>query len=77
MIERMPASAKADLMEWSSNRRLERMVGRILDPELDVMLDELLEFTPLTTITDDHPFNEYYALRRLWQNFTQTYEIVL
>jgi len=77
MIERMPASAQADLMEWSPNRRLERMVGRILDPGLEVMLDELLEFTPTQTITDDRPFNEYYALRRLWQNFTQTYEIVL
>ncbi len=74
IIERMPPTAEADLMEWNPNRRLERMVGTFTARE--VLVGDILSGAAPHSITDDRPYNEYYALRRLWQNFSGTYQIV-
>lgn len=77
MLERLPPTAQADLVEWNPQRSAKEMVRATLDPEHVVLVDDILNGAPDTSITDDHPFNEYYALRRLWQYFAGTYQIVL
>jgi spermidine synthase len=63
LAARIPENAKRDLLEWSTSQDLTAYLARVvsreisagdcLDPDLDVR------------ITDDHPYNEYFLLRRL------------
>ena len=76
MVERMPDRARQDLMEWSTNRDLRSMVALILSR--DVPTEGILPEDHGIVITDDRPFNEYFAIRRLWQYYwLESYRIVL
>jgi len=63
-IARMPAAAVEDLMEWAPRGAdpAAFMNEQILSRELP--LGELLEDLAGPVITDDRPYNEYFALRR-------------
>jgi predicted membrane-bound spermidine synthase len=69
-LARMPDRAKKDLLEWES-ADARTVVGRILAHE--VPLTEVLGDAPQRMITDDHPFNEYYLLRRSWARILRSY----
>lgn len=62
-IDRMPLHAREDMLEWFPNGNLESLVTVILQKE--VPLENFLHPDPAIIVTDDKPFNEYYAIRRL------------
>lgn len=62
LIARIPASAKADLMEWAGNADPTQYLASVISAELPI--EELLNPNPEIRITDDHPYNEYFLLRR-------------
>jgi spermidine synthase len=59
----MPAAAKKDLLEWSPSQDLPGYLGLVVVREIP--LKNALNLNPKIEITDDHPFNEYFLLRRL------------
>ena len=60
---RLPAGAKADLLEWYPEVSAESMGKAILTRE--VSLSQILEGSRETQlVTDDRPYNEYFVLRR-------------
>jgi len=62
-VARLSAPAKRDLMEWNSNISVERMAENILSRQTDIA--KLLPVDGRSTVvTDDLPYNEYFALRR-------------
>jgi spermidine synthase len=56
----MPAAAREDLLEWASSPDLPAYMTAVLSNELSVK--EVIN--PRIRITDDHPYNEYFLLRR-------------
>jgi len=62
LIARMPATAKADLMEWAGNADATQYLASVVSAEIPT--EELLNPNPEIRITDDHPYNEYFLLRR-------------
>jgi len=59
---RLPANAARDLVEWDPDRTPEVEFADILKKE--VSLDQMIAEAPRApALTDDHPENEYYALR--------------
>jgi predicted membrane-bound spermidine synthase len=66
LVARMPESAQRDFVEWSDGASTETVADTILAHRVP-----LSDLSPARygdgTISDDHPFNEYYMLRRhLW-----------
>jgi hypothetical protein len=61
LASRMPAAARADLLEWSGSTNLVGMLDRVLRSEFKP--EKLLPSNPKICITDDQPYNEYYLLR--------------
>jgi spermidine synthase len=62
-VARLPGPAKRDLMEWNSNISVERMAENILSRRTDIA--KLLPGDGRSAVvTDDLPYNEYFALRR-------------
>jgi len=62
-VARLSGPAKRDLMEWNSNISLERMAENILSRRTDIA--KLLPVDGKSmVVTDDLPYNEYFALRR-------------
>ncbi|HEX6813501.1 MAG TPA: fused MFS/spermidine synthase [Planctomycetota bacterium] len=62
-IARMPAAARADMLEWTGGLPLEQAWPLALEQLVPV--EQLLPANRRLTITDDRPFNEYFWLRRL------------
>lgn len=58
----MPNAAADDLLEWSSTRSLPDYLAQILGGEFSI--EQALDPDTRIRITDDHPFNEYFLLRR-------------
>jgi len=65
LVARMPASARADLLEWSafSDRQLPSYLQKVLATEFQPA--DALNTDPEICITDDMPYNEYFFIRRL------------
>lgn len=61
-IARMPALARADLVEWHPGMPLEVAWDYVFKQRVDPQV--LLPQNPRLGITDDRPFNEYFLLRR-------------
>jgi spermidine synthase len=63
LVARMPASAQADLLEWETNKDAVSYLGRVVNGEYGIpgSLNPDLN----VRVTDDHPFNEYFLLRRM------------
>ncbi len=62
LAARLPANAARDLVEWDPDRTPEQEFANVLSRE--VSLDQLIAQMPQApALTDDHPENEYYALR--------------
>jgi spermidine synthase len=61
LLNKMPANAAADLVEWSRTPdlsvNLEALLANPLSPE------KMLNRDPNVRITDDRPYNEYFLLR--------------
>jgi spermidine synthase len=69
LLQRMPAAAVADFIEWAapSTDTTDVVAFRQLDALLqqELPLDKLVAAAPGTpALTDDRPINEYFALRR-------------
>ncbi len=62
LLTRMPESAKKDLMEWADNADPAQYLGAVVSYE--VPTEKLLNPNPEIRVTDDHPYNEYFLLRR-------------
>jgi len=62
---RMPAAAGKDLLEWASSQDLAGYLGQVLSKEIQI--EGALNPNPHVRITDDHPYNEYFLLRR-WRS---------
>jgi spermidine synthase len=75
LFARLPEAARRDLAEWSSERSGESLLEGAIATPVDVQ--GALSSDRSVVITDDHPFNEYYLLRRLWEWWAGTYTIVL
>lgn len=68
-IARMPASARADLIEWSDGRDAPTYVQEILRREIP--LERILADAPADIrVTDDRPYSEYFFMRRAWNKLT-------
>jgi spermidine synthase len=61
MMSRLPASAQNDLSEWTK-KDLRSDIATVLGNEVPIA--SLLGPDPSTAVTDDHPYNEYFLLRR-------------
>ena len=62
LTNRLPARARADLLEWGPFATAEEQFGTVLKTEFS--LDDWIRKTPRApALTDDRPVNEYYALR--------------
>jgi len=70
MASRMPEKARKDLLEWETDD-LKTVLRRMLSQE--VPLAQIVGEHPDRIITDDHPYNEYYLLRRSWIRAQRTY----
>ena len=62
LAARMPEKARKDLLEWSPTPDLAAYWGIVLSRE--VPIKESLDSVVPARITDDHPYNEYFLLRR-------------
>jgi len=49
-------------MEWAGNADPTQYLASVISAELPI--EELLNPNPEIRITDDHPYNEYFLLRR-------------
>jgi spermidine synthase len=58
----MPSAASDDLLEWSFSANLPAYLGQVLLKEFSI--EQALAPDPRIRITDDHPYNEYFLLRR-------------
>ncbi|MFN2622252.1 MAG: fused MFS/spermidine synthase [Chthoniobacterales bacterium] len=58
----MPNNAVDDLLEWSDSRDVQGYLAQMQQREFSI--DEALDPDPRTRVTDDHPYNEYFLLRR-------------
>src|SRR6266849_8057159 len=59
---RLPANAARDLVDWDPDRTPEDEFAEVMKKE--VSLDQMIaEAARASALTDDHPENEYYALR--------------
>ena len=77
MMKSLPEAARKDLVEWTTEYRLKELVGKILDSEREYDPLALMRDNTNERISDDHPFNEYFALRRVWKwYFVQRYEVI-
>jgi len=62
LVQRMPARAVQDLVEWSPNHPPEHQFTIMLQNEIPI--DALIQQAPQSSpIQDDRPANEYFALR--------------
>jgi hypothetical protein len=59
---RIPAGAGNDLLEWASSQDLAGYLDQVLSNE--IRIEGALNTNPHIRITDDHPYNEYFLLRR-------------
>ena len=67
LVQRMPAKAVEDLIEWGPESAAERQFAVVLDRELPI--DQIIAEAPeAPALQDDQPVNEYYAIRRDWLN---------
>jgi len=65
LAQHTPPRAAADLIEWGPQATAEAQFAQILKNE--VSLDQMIAEAPGTpALQDDHPENEYYAIRRQW-----------
>jgi spermidine synthase len=63
LVQRLPALAVADLVEWDAQPDAEGRFAHLLHNE--VSIDKLISASPATpALSDDRPINEYYVLRR-------------
>jgi spermidine synthase len=62
LAARMPENARKDLLEWDPSQEVSVYIERVVSNELSISI--LLNPNPKVQITDDHPFNEYFLLRR-------------
>ena len=65
LAARLPASAKKDLLEWTSTPDIAAYLDLVLSREYPI--ERILHPDPQIRITDDRPYNEYFLLRRLDQ----------
>jgi spermidine synthase len=63
LAQRLPANAKADLVEWTQSTDPAQPLAIVLQQERDPR--ELTKCGD-ARITDDRPYNEYYVLRSAW-----------
>jgi spermidine synthase/MFS family permease len=63
LAARMPDKAKQDLLEWDPSLEVSAYMEQVVTNEISV--PTILNPDPKVKITDDHPFNEYFLLRRL------------
>jgi spermidine synthase len=63
LVSKMPPSAVHDLMEWFKTSDPAAIIAEMLSREIP--LSELLNPDTSVIITDAHPYNEYFILRRI------------
>ena len=71
LIERLPATARLDLNEWTMNESLTQMVERVFAAEAPIK--SLLPQSSSIVITDDRPYNEYFKVRRFMARMVRNY----
>jgi predicted membrane-bound spermidine synthase len=59
---KLPNAAADDLLEFSESRNLPAYLAQIVSKQFE--LEQELDPDPRVRITDDHPYNEYFLLRR-------------
>jgi spermidine synthase len=62
-MSRMPAAAKADLLEWGRDHNLAADFATVFSREIPIAM--VMPAHPANLITDDRPYNEYFLVRRL------------
>ena len=62
LAARLPASAKKDLLEWSTSHDAVQDIAKVLSHEY--LFQFILNSDPEVQITDDNPLNEYFLFRR-------------
>jgi spermidine synthase len=71
LVQRMPATAVEDMMEWGPKPTPIRQFGAMLDNEIPK--ERMLEASPQTpAMQDDRPVNEYFMLRLLKRGMRTT-----
>ena len=73
-LERLPLTARKDLMEWFPDDAPQAVADRIFWHEVDPQA--ILTEGPAVRVTDDRPYNEYYFLRRLRDRLAHRYVVV-
>jgi hypothetical protein len=70
-LEKMPAKAIADMMEWFPGYQPKDILKLAVSEEINLL--SFLPTDPDVIITDDNPYNEYYYLRRTGEKWSTIY----
>jgi spermidine synthase len=73
MVNRMPESAKADLIEWFPGQKPEDVFRKLLAQEITIESAMGDDGAPM--LTDQRPYNEYYILRRIRDVLQKNYVV--
>jgi len=73
LVQRIPDRARVDLMEWYRSKDVKELMHVLHQNR--VPIESLLNPDEALVITDDHPFNEYFALRRTIDRIQNVYEV--
>ena len=63
LAERMPVTAKRDMLEWNRRTSVEQMFGIMLSKRI---YGTTLFMNEVDMLTDDRPVNEYFILRKFF-----------
>ena len=75
VISRLPANAKRDLMEWETRMDIKDYINLTLKREVPLSL-LMNQEDDSVYISDDHPFNEYFLLRRFRDKRSGVFRLV-
>ena len=67
LAQRLPEAAARDLVEWGPERDAAHQFADVLKTELPIA-QVVAGDRRAVALQDDHPVNEYYAIRRKWLN---------
>jgi predicted membrane-bound spermidine synthase len=74
-VQRLPAKAATDFVEWDAGKNAGTLYGEMLKRELSV--DWTLNPNANLSVTDDRPINEYFFIRRTYKEFRTLYDEML
>lgn len=74
-VHRLPVKATTDFIEWEAGKNAGTLYKEMLKRE--VPIESILSPDVNFSVTDDHPINEYFLIRRVHKKFRKLYDKTL